>query len=409
VTRLLLAVVLAAMPAAPAFAQNGAASDAQERAAADPWWQRYAAWLERLHDQGVYPSAGVVVAGSGLAFGAGLRDTHFGGGPIGGEIDAMWSIRGYGAYRVRIGWIDRLRDTERLRPADAKVSSPFEDFGETRPGAALYLEAVYRDYPRMSFYGTGPAAPIQTRTDFGLSGLSADIVAHWQPRAGLGVSGRVGVLDFDVGRGTNDATTDVVDLHDQATAAGLFARPRFVTTGAGLVFDRRDAPGAASRGGVAALSLWHFAPLGAPGPTITRLSWDGRLYRGVSRLPAVVALRLGLAHDWTATGAPTPFYLQQTLGGSDTLRGFRGYRFRDQALAHGSIEYRHMVRSFLEIAPFLDAGVVARGVSDLAWSAVRVSPGIGVRVHVERQVVFRLDWARSAEGHRFALALSHPF
>lgn len=405
---LLLALAVALAPVAPALAQDGATRDGQDDRRQDAWWTRLGHWLSGVNDEGLYPSVGVIVAGAGLSLGAGLRDQHLGRAPVGAEIDAMWSIRGYDSYRFRFGLIDQLRDIHRLRPADAKVSSQFDDFDETTAGRALYLEAEWRDYPRMSFYGTGPAAPVETRTDYRLSGYTADLVGQWQPRPSVGLSARVGFLDFDHGAGTNADTPDVLDLHRAETAPGLRQQPRFVTTSVGLAYARRDAPGAPRRGHLGTISVLRFEPVGAHGPSITRLNLDGRLYRPVGP-SSVVATRLLLAQDWTADGAPTPFYLQQTLGGSDTLRGFSSYRFRDQALVHGSIEYRHMVRPFLELAGFLDAGTVASDLTRVDGSTVRFTPGIGARVHVDGRVIARLDWARSADGHRFAFALSHPF
>jgi hypothetical protein len=406
----LLAVVLATAPLAPAFAQNasGDRADDQDDRRQQAWWTRIGDWLTAINDEGLYPSVGVIVAGSGLSFGAGLRDLHFGDAPVGGEIDAMWSVRGYQTYRVRFGLIDKLRNIHRLRPADAKVSSQFDDFDETTPGHAIYLETEWRDYPRMSFYGAGPSAPDETKTDFRLSGYTVDVVGQWQARAHLGVGARVGLLDFDHGGGNNPNTPDTLVLHRPETAPGLLEHPRFITTSAGLTYVRRDRTAAPRRGHLGTISVLRFEALGSGGPTVTRLNLDGRIYRPI-RATGVLASRLLLAQDWTADGAPTPFYLQQTLGGSDTLRGFSSYRFRDQSLAHGSVEYRHMVWPFVELTPFLDAGTVAPDLTRVAWATVRFCPGIGVRVHFEDRVIGRLDWARSSDGHRFAFSLSHPF
>ena len=54
-----------------------------------------------------------------------------------------------------------------------------------------------------------------------------------------------------------------------------------------------------------------------------------------------------------------PFFLQPTLGGSEDLRGFREYRFRDRNMVVFNAEYRWEAFSGLDLAAFADAGQVA--------------------------------------------------
>ena len=54
-----------------------------------------------------------------------------------------------------------------------------------------------------------------------------------------------------------------------------------------------------------------------------------------------------------------PFYLMPTLGGNDTLRGFRAYRFRGPHAMLLQGEYRFELWSGLDAALFYDAGKVA--------------------------------------------------
>jgi outer membrane protein assembly factor BamA len=54
-----------------------------------------------------------------------------------------------------------------------------------------------------------------------------------------------------------------------------------------------------------------------------------------------------------------PFYFMPTLGGNDTLRGFREYRFRGPHAILAQGEYRWEIWSGLDGALFYDAGKVA--------------------------------------------------
>ena len=60
-----------------------------------------------------------------------------------------------------------------------------------------------------------------------------------------------------------------------------------------------------------------------------------------------------------ATGQQVPFYLMPTLGGNDSLRGFRDYRFRGPHALLLQGEYRFEIWSGLDGALFYDAGKVA--------------------------------------------------
>ena len=53
-----------------------------------------------------------------------------------------------------------------------------------------------------------------------------------------------------------------------------------------------------------------------------------------------------------------PLYLQPVLGGNDDLRGFGGYRFRDNHSVYLGVEHRWHASSNLDMSAFLDAGKV---------------------------------------------------
>jgi outer membrane protein assembly factor BamA len=123
----------------------------------------------------------------------------------------------------------------------------------------------------------------------------------------------------------------------------------------------------------------------------------------------VIAVRGLVSTDLTGDNGSTPFYLQQALGGGDTLRGFHSYRFPDQALAHATVEYRWRAHRFVELAPFLDVGTVAPGLSRLSLGALEASPGIGLRARNDRRSLARLDWAWGPEGQRIVLGIGPAF
>ena len=96
-------------------------------------------------------------------------------------------------------------------------------------------------------------------------------------------------------------------------------------------------------------------------------------------------------------GAP-PFYLMETLGGADTIRGFPEYRFRGPRNYLFNAEYRWEVWNYVDFALFYDAGKVFTEASGMDLHDVKSGYGFGIRGHAPGGMVMRFDFAKSAEG-----------
>jgi Omp85 superfamily domain len=376
------------------------------------WVQKKWEQFDRFADEdeaGFFPQAGIIVAGSALSAGGGYRAPRIGGSRFGAETSAMFSYRGYELYRLRLGILDTRNRTLNLRPADAKAASLFNDSADKRRGFALYADLSYRDYPQHTFFGIGPDSRGEDRSDYRLYGASYDAVLQAQLTARLALSGRVGVLNLGIGAGTNDRRPNVETIFDPTTAPGLDDQPLFFTLGLAGAFDARDLPGDPHAGSFLGLVWWRANGRDSDPYDFRRIVLDARHYLTPFTRRGVVALRGLLTSDLVSDGAEVPFYLQHTLGGTETLRGFPGYRFRDRAVAHFTVEYRWEVHPVVEVAPFFDAGVVAPGFSKLRMNEFEVSQGIGVRVKRRNRVLFRIDWGISREEQRFSFGTGPLF
>ena len=101
-----------------------------------------------------------------------------------------------------------------------------------------------------------------------------------------------------------------------------------------------------------------------------------------------------------------PLYLQPVLGGNDDLRGFGGYRFRDNHSLYLGVEHRWHASSNLEMAAFVDAGKVVPLKREVDATRLHYSGGIGFRVRVRSAIVSRIDFAVSGEGFRIVWTFS---
>ena len=123
----------------------------------------------------------------------------------------------------------------------------------------------------------------------------------------------------------------------------------------------------------------------------------------------------------SATAGDLPFYSLPRLGGDNTLRGFIPRRFADRVAAHGSLEYRLVVLprgirftdtirfERLGLAAFYDFGTVAGDLGALGRSKLLQSYGLGVRIGLQREAVFRIDLGFSDEGAILTVVFGNSF
>ena len=138
------------------------------------------------------------------------------------------------------------------------------------------------------------------------------------------------------------------------------------------------------------------------------IHYDLRLSRYVYLfLGRVIAARVRVAMNSSMGGGyEVPFFLRNQLGGGDTLRGYSTGRFTDKDLALATLEYRFPVwrhPSPLETHQmdgriFVDAGRVFDDIFDkFTFEDMKFSGGFGLRFSTEKNLIFRLEVAKSSE------------
>ena len=88
----------------------------------------------------------------------------------------------------------------------------------------------------------------------------------------------------------------------------------------------------------------------------------------------------------------------ETLGGANSICGFREYRFRDSRNLLLNVEYRWEVWTYADFVFFYDAGKVFSDANDLDLSNLKSGYWFGIRGRSPDGVVLRFDFARSNEG-----------
>jgi hypothetical protein len=327
--------------------------------------------------EGWYPRFGGLERGGGLAGGPGYR-THVLGNVL-LDLSAAISVRNYQGLDARARWLQLL---------DHRLE--------------LWTDAHYDTAPQARFYGAGPetSAGAQTTYRFSNNDLVARGLFHATPWLDLGV--HVGYMHVAVGPGTAPypATQQVFT---EAQAPGLTRRPTFLHTGAFVDADFRDQPGNPSRGAVyhvavgnwndRALHQFDFRRLEASATQFVPLSANHR---------HVISGRIGLALVNNASDEQVPFYFLPYVGGSDTVRGYREFRFMDENALWLSGEYAWTPRPHVSVIPFVDAGKVTHRWDQMDLGGLKTGYGIGFAIHTPKQQLARIDFAYG-EGFRTVL------
>jgi outer membrane protein assembly factor BamA len=123
----------------------------------------------------------------------------------------------------------------------------------------------------------------------------------------------------------------------------------------------------------------------------------------------VIAVRGKLEMTDANSDQQIPFYLLPVVGGSEDLRGYREFRYRDRDSLVFNLEYRWEAFSGLDLALFGDAGNVFPKAGDIQLDKLKTSYGLGFRFNTDRSVFWRIDIGFSPEGTRTFVKFNHVF
>jgi len=317
--------------------------------------------------EGFYPKMGSLTIGSGFAFGPGYRDRDL--------------FKNRGTLDV---WV--ATSMQRYWATEARLSFP------KLANKRLMVEtwAAHRDYPREDFFGVGPDSARDEQTSYAIRsdfvGAKAGVRPHQILTAGAGVE----YLNPRLGQGKDPRVPSIEQLFSSSTAPGLAESVDYVRSIAFLEVDYRE-PKNARKGGWYRIDLSRYDDRGTGRYSFRRLDTDLRQFVGFLAGRRVLAARLFVSTSDTEPGAVMPFYMMPTLGGNDTLRGFRQYRFRGPHAILAQGEYRWEIWSGLEGALFYDTGKVANQRADLNFRNLEHDYGLGFRFNTDEAIVFRVD------------------
>ena len=341
--------------------------------------------IERLNPpEGLYPRAGGIVRGSAMGLGLGYRKRPAGGRAL-LDTSAAWTYRGYRTVEFGAG---------------------LPSLGSRRLGVMTGVR--WFDYPQEDFYGLGPDTRRADRVSFTLRGLDTFTRVQARPVPWLVIGGRAGVQRFELAPGKDPAFPSIEALFTDATAPALAGAPtlRYAEASAGI--DTRDQPGNTRAGGQYTVALGAFRG-GGGDHDFNRIDVKLMHVFPIFDKKRAIALHALASRADPVGPARVPFFLMPTVGGTDSLRGYRDFRFRDAAAVNLNAEYRWEAFSGLDLALFVDAGDVGPTWRSIVGAHLRSSWGMGFRFNTNSRVFLRVDVAGGREGPQVWTSLSQVF
>jgi hypothetical protein len=309
---------------------------------------------------------------------------------------------------IRQFWFTELKFTT-IRSIDG-------DWNKSGESLLVKIYARNRSLPLMTFFGLGPNTNVNNSVKFSQRDTSAgiEIKAPFPEVSWLSFGGGVEGLWPNVGGVTASNVVSIQQQYTEQTAPGLATQPflmheqiylnphrRFLRQ---FNLDYNLAYHLYQDTGTGHYSFRRFEA------HVDHFFYPEKKKHGGVNEQNYFAVRWRYSVSDASASNAVPFYLQETLGGSDidnrpTLRAFKDYRFRGPDLMMVQAEYdRKLCQEckpckegwmrtacgHLGLLLAYDAGKVALRKSDLDFSGMHQSFGGGFTIYMGKDVVFRI-------------------
>jgi outer membrane protein assembly factor BamA len=362
--------------------------------------------IEDTNFFGFHPRVDWIARGSGAAVGVRYwRPDAFKSIDLMGS--AFYSIRRYQLYDFQIG---QIPNRGKRIPSKSFETEEVEKLGSVERSRfsrlRLYFSARFRDRTDESFYGSGPSTNQQDRRRYRVKDTVGEVVAGYQFSERFGWIFKFGAVNHSLAYGRSWPS---LDDPPSLEPPGKSNPPNYFRSAASLIFDFRDHPGVPHSGFLVVFDWQRWNQSNGESFNFSRYGADIRGYIPLGSTQRVLALRSVFVNSDPDKGNSVPFFLQPSLGGGESLRGFDSFRFQGDKMVLAQIEYRWEASRRWEFALFADTGTVANKGSKLSVDDLKTDWGGGVRFKSSRTTLIRIDQAFSNEGVKTQVRFSAVF
>jgi Omp85 superfamily domain len=354
--------------------------------------------IEDMNFWGFHPRVDWIARGSGMALG-----TRYWKPEVLGPIDLMgaafYSWKKYQYYDLQVGLIP---NTGKRIPARSFETEDIDQLGDVKRESfsrfKLYASGRFRDRTDESYFGTGPNSSPDV-VHYGIKDTLVEMATGYQITKRVGFTVKGGLLQNTLAPGRSDPQLE--SRFPDQSIPGKEAPPNYFRTHASILFDFRDDPNVPHEGFMVAFGWEKYDNVDTVDLfNFNRFGIDSRAYFPLGSHQQVLAVR-GVAVDSDpAPNSRVPFFIQPSLGGGESLRGYDAFRFQGDKSLLVQGEYRWEASPRFELAFFVDSGTVANQGSRLSFHEMNSDAGFGFRVKSSRSTLMRIDSAWGSEGYR---------
>jgi hypothetical protein len=328
---------------------------------------------------------------------------------LGGMREAQGMSVGVG-YRRSDLFHEQLgvRGTARGTPSGAYMLDADVDFQGIRSDRTfLRWYTKYEHSPHLDYFGEGNNSSEANRTTYRYDDFSSDFNASFELVRRFHVGGTGGYFQAHTAPSGEDDVIPIDEAFPPASLPGFAEDTKYTRIGVFAYYDSRDSHTGPRSGGLLVARYREYWDIDLKQFAFRQTEFEVQKYVPYFNRSRVLAVGGSVVLSFPKEANAVPMYLQPTLGGSDSLRGFVPYRFKDYHSLNLIAEHRWHAFSMLDMALFVDAAKVVplkRDVADV--SGLHYSGGIGFRVRMRSAIVSRIDFAASSEGVRMSWTFS---
>ena len=263
---------------------------------------------------------------------------------------------------------------------------------------SLDFSAAHRNISEMPYYGPGPNSRKTGRSDYRLEDTNLELRPAVRVYKGLR-AGLIGsYLANNVGPGHASRYISSDQQFVPSATPGIDQQTNFWRGGGFVAYDWRDSTSDPTSGGKYSAQYVRYLDQDAGKYSFLRLDLDASQYIPLFNGTRLIALHGASSLTTSGGNQRTPFYLQPTLGGPFTLRGYRFNRFYGDNSTMMSAEYRWDASPILQMVAFADGGKVFNRWEQWNFHDIQTDVGFGLRFKMRHKTVFSFDTGFSHEG-----------
>ena len=346
--------------------------------------------LDRMLDapRGIYARLGGIGEGAGFGIGPAFR---YNATRFDFKTSAAASMKTYFIGEASLRFPGTIGHNEYFKPR----------------GLYLELYGRRRDFPQEDFFGLGPDSQASQRSNYAQRDSFGEVRAGIEKgllTAGVGI----GYLEVSIGEGTDTRMPSSTEVFSPEEMPGVSDRSQFAVIQPFLEFATVDRAVNDRSGGIYRFAVAQYRDRDLDRYSFVRWEADVRHYFSFVKDTRTIALRAQAVAANPGAGQEVPFYMQPTLGGARSLRGYRTFRYRDRSAVLLQAEYRWRINEFVTGALFYDTGAIGASLDELG--RFERNYGIGLRAGNRMGSAFRIDYAFGGrEGNRLLIRFDDVF